>query len=244
MKGEPAQHEIDALLAEPGVTTGVLLARVLGTRAVGARSGTRRRWCTGAARGVAQSLFSSTLAVWRCKGAFLAYSLTWAAVIALFGAAGGGAVRPARRAAAGQRAGRAGGADLLDRVLHLAAVHLHRQLRRRGRPVEHHAAACAGAYAVSRPASAWRSPAPATCCRGGRSCTWARASAPLPFERGDHAFAELGVEHRLAHAQALLARHGRGRRHWRRWARGSTRPAPTMPDRPLPRCQACWYSRA
>ena len=36
-------------------------------------------------QGVAQALFSSTLAVWRCKGAFFTYSLAWAGVIALFG---------------------------------------------------------------------------------------------------------------------------------------------------------------
>ena len=33
-------------------------------------------------QGVAQALFSSTLAVWRCKGAFFTYSLAWVGVIA------------------------------------------------------------------------------------------------------------------------------------------------------------------
>ena len=33
----------------------------------------------------AQALFSSTLAVWRCKGAFLVYTLTWAALVLVFG---------------------------------------------------------------------------------------------------------------------------------------------------------------
>jgi hypothetical protein len=37
-------------------------------------------------QGPAQALFSSTLAVWRCKGAFLAYGLAWAGLMALFGA--------------------------------------------------------------------------------------------------------------------------------------------------------------
>ena len=37
-------------------------------------------------QGVGQALFSSTLAVWRCKGAFLMYSLAWVGVIAIFGA--------------------------------------------------------------------------------------------------------------------------------------------------------------
>jgi hypothetical protein len=33
----------------------------------------------------AQALFSSSLAVWRAKGAFLAYAMAWLAIIALFG---------------------------------------------------------------------------------------------------------------------------------------------------------------
>ena len=37
------------------------------------------------AQGVAQALFSSTLAVWRSKGAFLVYMLAWTGVGALFG---------------------------------------------------------------------------------------------------------------------------------------------------------------
>ena len=36
-------------------------------------------------QGVAQALFSSTLAVWRCKGAFFVYALAWAALMLLFG---------------------------------------------------------------------------------------------------------------------------------------------------------------
>lgn len=36
-------------------------------------------------QGVGQSLFSSTLAVWRARGAFAIYLLAWAVVIALFG---------------------------------------------------------------------------------------------------------------------------------------------------------------
>ena len=37
-------------------------------------------------QGVAQSLFSSTVAVWRNKGAFLVFGLSWAAVVLTFGA--------------------------------------------------------------------------------------------------------------------------------------------------------------
>jgi hypothetical protein len=36
-------------------------------------------------QGVAQALFSSTLAVWRARNAFVVYALAWTAVIALFG---------------------------------------------------------------------------------------------------------------------------------------------------------------
>jgi hypothetical protein len=38
---------------------------------------------------VLHALFSSTLALWRCKGAFLMYSLAWVAVIGIFGAVAG-----------------------------------------------------------------------------------------------------------------------------------------------------------
>lgn len=37
-------------------------------------------------QGVAQSLFSSTVAIWRNKGAFLVFALTWFAVVLVFGA--------------------------------------------------------------------------------------------------------------------------------------------------------------
>ncbi len=37
-------------------------------------------------QGVAQALFSSTLALWRCKGAFAVYALAWSAVIVAFAA--------------------------------------------------------------------------------------------------------------------------------------------------------------
>ena len=37
-------------------------------------------------QGVAQALFSSTVAVWRSKGAFFVYGLTWLAIVMVFGA--------------------------------------------------------------------------------------------------------------------------------------------------------------
>ena len=40
-------------------------------------------------QGVPQALFSSTLACWRNKGAFLLYGLAWASTVGLFGIAAG-----------------------------------------------------------------------------------------------------------------------------------------------------------
>jgi hypothetical protein len=83
-KGEPAQAEIDALLAEPGVTTAVMLGLGLGSLL------SVPFWHAPAlvhwgGQGVTQALFSSTLAVWRSKGAFFAYLLAWVGVMLLFG---------------------------------------------------------------------------------------------------------------------------------------------------------------
>lgn len=83
-KGESAQPEIDALLAEPGVGTAVLLAGMLGTLL------SVPFWHAPAlvhwgGQGVQQALFSSTVAVWRSKGAFFAYVAGWIGVVLLFG---------------------------------------------------------------------------------------------------------------------------------------------------------------
>jgi len=84
VQGDKAQPEIDALLAEPGVTTAVLLALVLGSML------SVPFWHAPAlvhwgGQGVAQALFSSTLAIWRCKAAFFTYMLAWVGVIVIFG---------------------------------------------------------------------------------------------------------------------------------------------------------------
>lgn len=84
VQGEKTQSEIDALLDEPGVATAVALALVLGT-ALSVPFWHAPALVYWGGQGVAQALFSSTLAVWRCKGAFLAYALTWVGVIGLFG---------------------------------------------------------------------------------------------------------------------------------------------------------------
>jgi hypothetical protein len=68
-KGDEARAEIEKILADPRLGQGLIT-----------------RFGLAAGQGVAQALFSSTLSLWRCKGAFLMYSLAWVVVIALFGA--------------------------------------------------------------------------------------------------------------------------------------------------------------
>ena len=82
-KGEAAQPEIDALLSEPGVGTAVILAVSLGTLL------SIPFWHAPAlvhwgGQGVQQALFSSTVAMWRSKGAFLTYGAGWLGVLLLF----------------------------------------------------------------------------------------------------------------------------------------------------------------
>ena len=83
-KGEAAQAQIDALLAEPGVATGALLGLLLGTLL------SVPFWHAPAlvhwgGHSVGQALFSSTLALWRNKGAFFVYAMAWAGVMVVFG---------------------------------------------------------------------------------------------------------------------------------------------------------------
>jgi hypothetical protein len=83
--GNATPAELEALLADPrlgwGMVTRLGLAAALSVPF----------WHAPAlvywqGQSVGQALFSSTLALWRCKGAFAAYSLAWVAVIAAFGA--------------------------------------------------------------------------------------------------------------------------------------------------------------
>jgi hypothetical protein len=85
-KGDAAQKEVDALLSEPGVATGIIVLVVFGSLL------SVPFWHAPAlvhwgGQGVAQSLFSSTVAVWRNKGAFLAYFVAWVLVVLAFGLA-------------------------------------------------------------------------------------------------------------------------------------------------------------
>jgi hypothetical protein len=83
---EGSEEEIDALLAEPGLAAAALLMFGLGSLL------SVPFWHAPAlvhwgGQGPWQALFSSTLAVWRCKGAFLVYALAWGAVVLAFGVA-------------------------------------------------------------------------------------------------------------------------------------------------------------
>jgi hypothetical protein len=84
-KGDEARAEMEAVLADPRLMWGLV------TRFGLAACLSVPFWHAPAlvywqGQGVGQALFSSTLAVWRCKGAFLMYSLAWVGVIAVFGA--------------------------------------------------------------------------------------------------------------------------------------------------------------
>jgi len=82
-KGPEAQAEIDALMSEPGVASGALVAVVLGV-ALSIPFWHAPALVHWGGQGVAQALFSSTLAIWRSKAAFFAYGVGWILVIFIF----------------------------------------------------------------------------------------------------------------------------------------------------------------
>ena len=73
-----------ALPPSPGALPAVALALVLGT-ALSLPFWHAPALVYWGGQGVAQALFSSTLAVWRAKGAFLVYGLAMAGLVAVFG---------------------------------------------------------------------------------------------------------------------------------------------------------------
>jgi len=83
-RGEAAQVEIDALLAEPGVSIALLLGATLGS-ALSVPYWHAPALVHWGGQSVGQALFSSTLAVWRCRGAFFIYMLGWMGVVLVFG---------------------------------------------------------------------------------------------------------------------------------------------------------------
>lgn len=86
---EATQKEIDALLGEPGLFNGMLL-RLGGTALLSIPfwHAPALVWWQG--QGVAQALFSSTVACWRNRGAFVVYILAWTVTIVVFGVVAGG----------------------------------------------------------------------------------------------------------------------------------------------------------
>ena len=83
------QQELEALL-DDGALLGGLMLRLGGTAllAIPFWHAPALVWWQG--QGVAQSLFSSTVACWRNRGAFLVYGLAWTLTIVLFGVLAGG----------------------------------------------------------------------------------------------------------------------------------------------------------
>ena len=112
-----------------GSSVSSLLRLVLPAAALGARSGTRRRWSSGAGQGWAKSLFFSTMAIWRNRGAFAVYGLGWFGLWLVLR----GGLQPAASALFGGRSAsrswrRRCSLRLLDDLLHQPLVHLRRLL--------------------------------------------------------------------------------------------------------------------
>jgi hypothetical protein len=83
-KGDAKPEEIDALLADDRLLGGIVVFLGLGALL------SIPFWHAPAlvhwgGQGAAQALFSSTLALWRTRGAFVVYMLAWSAVVTLFG---------------------------------------------------------------------------------------------------------------------------------------------------------------
>jgi hypothetical protein len=83
-QGEASQAEMDALLADPRLSWGVVL-RIVGVTLLSIPFWHAPALVHWGGQGAAQALFSSTLAVWRSKGAFVTYALTWLAMMIAFG---------------------------------------------------------------------------------------------------------------------------------------------------------------
>jgi hypothetical protein len=82
--GRAEPQELDALAASQGVFLGTV-ALLVGATLLSIPFWHAPALVHWGRQGVAQALFSSTLAVWRAKGAFLVYGLAWAGLIFGFG---------------------------------------------------------------------------------------------------------------------------------------------------------------
>ena len=80
MRGDARREEVAALLEEPGVTQAAWLLALLGT-ALSVPYWFAPPLVHWGGQGVGQALFSSTLALWRNKGAFTMFLVTWMAVV-------------------------------------------------------------------------------------------------------------------------------------------------------------------
>jgi hypothetical protein len=83
-RGAEAMPEIMAVLSEPGVSTAVTVGTLLAT-ALSVPFWHAPALVHWGGQSMGQALFSSTLAVWRAKGAFLAYALTGLGIMVVFG---------------------------------------------------------------------------------------------------------------------------------------------------------------
>jgi hypothetical protein len=83
MAGPERAEERDALAADPDVFLGSLIF-TLGVPALSVPFWHAPALVHWGAQGVGQALFSSTLAVWRAKGAFVVYLLAWMALMLVF----------------------------------------------------------------------------------------------------------------------------------------------------------------
>ena len=79
-----SQEELDALLAEPSVSAAMML-RLAGAALISIPFWHAPALVHWGGQPPAQALFSSTVAVWRAKGAFALYLLGWCALIVGFG---------------------------------------------------------------------------------------------------------------------------------------------------------------
>jgi hypothetical protein len=82
--GDARPEDIEALTADRGVFVGTVVA-IVGATLLSVPFWHAPALVHWGGQSVGHALFSSTLAVWRAKGAFLVYALSWFAVIALFG---------------------------------------------------------------------------------------------------------------------------------------------------------------
>lgn len=83
-EGDASAADVEALLTDPRLSWGLFVRFGLAA-ALSVPFWQAPALVHWQGQGVGQALFSSTLALWRCKGAFVTYSLAWTGLILLFG---------------------------------------------------------------------------------------------------------------------------------------------------------------